>query len=124
MYTIQLDIQRNKLEIMFRGHIDLDELLAYTNDVFKIISKSELSQLLVLVDIEKLDPFSQECLDTCINGLAEASYYIKKMAVVYKKVVTRMQFKRIIYSVNSQTKGKLLYQLFMTRIDALTYLYE
>lgn len=124
MYTIQLDIQRNKLEIVFRGHIGLDELQAYTNDVFKIILADEQSQFLVLVDIEKLDPFSQECLDTCISGLAETSYYIKKMAIVYKKVVTRMQFKRIIDSVNSLTKSKLPYQLFSTRIDALTYLYE
>lgn len=124
MYTIHFEIKRNKLEILLRGHLDLEELQAYTNDMFKIIAQTEQTQFLVLVDIINMDPFSQECLDICINGLAEASYYIKKMAIVYRKVVTRMQFDRIICNVNLHTKSKLTYQLFNTRIDALTYLYE
>jgi hypothetical protein len=124
MYRIDLDMERKRIDISFYGHIDLIESQNFTKDMRKILCQFENDHLLALVDIVRLEPFPQECLELYISGLTEASYYIRKIAIVYKKVITRMQHDRILRIANSQSKYKFSFQSFQSRLDALNYLYE
>ena len=71
-----------------------------------------------------MDPLAQDCLPICIEGLSRVSAYVNKISFIHKKVLTRMQFERIVDAVNSKTNPNLNYKICFTKEEALFFIKE
>lgn len=124
MYKIDTDKDNKLIHIELSGRILWDELQNYTDDAIKIIHQFGKNEVLILAILERLDPFAQSDIPLCIEGLYTVSGYIKKIAFVHKRVVTRMQMDRIVKEVNSLNGGLLNARSCNTKKEALKFLYE
>lgn len=124
MYKIDTDKDNKLIHIELSGRIQWDELRNYTNDAIKIVREFGKNEVLILATLERLDPFAQSDIPLCIESLYSVSDYIKKIAFVHKRVVTRMQMDRIVKEVNTLNGGLLNARNCSTKKEALKYLYE
>jgi hypothetical protein len=89
-----------------------------------ILGQFGKKEVLILAKVERLDPFAQSSIPLCIDCLSKTAGYIKKIAFVHKRVVTRMQIDRIVNEVNAIHGGTLIAKSCCTRNQALKFLYE
>ena len=124
MYKIDVDKDNKIINIELSGHMQLEELETYTTEIIEIINHFNKNEVLILASMERLDPVSQANLPICIENLTALSAYIKKIAFVHKRVVTRIQQERIVKAVNVKNGRNLPAMSFNTKNDALKFLHE
>lgn len=124
MYKIDIDKDNKLIKIELSGSINQDELKTYKNKVIDIVNQFNQKEVLILILMEKLDPLSQDCLNLCVEFLVRVSSYIKKIAFVHKRVVTRMQSDRIVRMANNIHGCELPSKSFGERTEALAYLFD
>lgn len=124
MYRFQVDYQNKKLYNELSGHMDLNEITAYMHDLHSILEEFGSKEVSVIMVLERLDPVAQESLPICIEGLTIAAEHIKKIAVVHKRVITKMQFSKIWNAVNINCEGSLEVAICKSKNEALLYIGE
>lgn len=123
MYSINVDKMNRIIYLLFSGHVDYEEINAYIFDLVGTISQFD-KDVSVVVLMERLDPIAQEYIPVYIEGLCIVSEYIKKIAFVHKRVITRMQFKRILDTVNSKCTAKMVSRICLTKEEAISFIKE
>lgn len=122
MYTIHIDEENKLFRVELSGRLNRDEIYNYTTELKNILRQSKYSDYHMLMSVEKLDPLPQELLPIMIDCMGRIGKTLNNIAVVYKKVVTRMQFQRIITLACLHSDLNHKFSKFSSLTDAFHYL--
>ena len=122
MYTIHLDKENRLIRADLSGRINRDEVMSYFADLVNIIQPLKQEEYSMILSIEKLDPLPQELLPIMVECMVCILRNLDRIAVVHKKVVTRMQFQRIIILACLYDNIKDKFYNFNSTADAVRFL--
>lgn len=122
MYTIHVDKENKLIRVELSGRINRDEVYRYTTELKNILQMPKESEYRMLLSVERLDPLPQELLPIMVDCMGSIGKTLDNIAVVYKKVVTRMQFQRIITLACLHSDLTNKFNKFNSLTDAIQYL--
>ncbi len=123
MYRINLDVIKKIIFIEASGSISLEEIKKGLADLSNLIYKLDRRQYSMLFLEQRLDPFSQECLEVTQKALILVLEWAKKIAVVYgNRTVTKMQAKRVEAEARKEVISNIPIMRFRTIDEAMKYI--
>jgi hypothetical protein len=122
MYTINTDMDKKLVNVEISGTIDYGRIKVFISEIEEIIYHFRKQEASVLILLNRMDPVAQEYLPLLIKSVSGGAEYIRRIAIVQDKVVTRMQMKRIENEVAKIIARELEIRRFDNKRDALKYL--
>ncbi len=122
MYKIEVDRNKKLVTVEVIGCFNKSEILSFVSETEVILNQFGKKEVSILMLMDRADPVSQEDSPLLSNSLSSSAEYIKKIANVHKKVVTRMQMQRMENEVNKITGETLEVGKFFCKKDAMDFL--
>ena len=123
MYSLMIDIVKERIYIELSGNLTLEEIERYVDDLYKLTRKFEPQTYSMLIMTNRLDPLSQNNLPHFQKAVELALIWAGDIAVVNgNRTITLFQMKKIEAEARKITKSDTKIMRFKTRNDALKYL--
>jgi hypothetical protein len=125
MYRFSVDDINKIIHIEISGILKRDEILAFIDDKRKLFKQYLPKEYSLLIDAQRLDAISQDCIQLYQEVMKTGLDWAKKIAVVNgNRMVTRMQMNRIESNVRQENEPKIAIMRLKSISEALRYIKE